>query len=109
MSATARLERAWHELQADAPGVRFRHQYERLRAGSRGRRVAQVAAGLALVAGGAGLLVAPGPGLLLIAVGLALIAGTSGRLARVLDRFEPWARDRMFRVRRRWWVPAGAT
>jgi hypothetical protein len=80
----------WRAFRDDRPGRRFQNHRERLREGSaRVVRVAGLAIGVLLVAGGGLLLVLPGPGTVLLAFGLGLLSGEIRALARWLDRAEP--------------------
>lgn len=102
MSILTRLRQHWTAFRDDAPGERFRHQYERMRRERAGLVVSAVVLGTLLVAFGVVLLFVPGPGLLLVVFGLALIASVSRPLATLLDRGEPIARRGARRVRTAW-------
>ena len=80
----------WRELRAAPPGERFELAYSANRkAGKRGwKRGAAILAGAVLVALGLFMLVAPGPGILVLILGAALVAGESLPMARFLDRAE---------------------
>jgi ferric-dicitrate binding protein FerR (iron transport regulator) len=80
----------WRELKAAPPGERFERAYRANRAqGKRGwKRAAAILAGALLVALGLFMLVAPGPGILVLVLGAALVGGESQPMARFLDRAE---------------------
>jgi putative transmembrane protein PGPGW len=99
------LEEEWHRFVEDPPGQRFQHHLERAKRSGRAARGAQLALGVALLAGGVVLLFIPGPGLLVMLFGAALLAGFSRRLAALLDRAEPRLRARVARGRD-WWRAA---
>ncbi|MEP6861154.1 MAG: PGPGW domain-containing protein [Deltaproteobacteria bacterium] len=90
------------KLRNDPPGERFQRQYDRLQQHSAVVRVLLSIAGGLLVAAGVAFLVLPGPGLPLLVVGLGMLAGLSHKLARALDRAEPFVRAQLHRVARRW-------
>lgn len=97
MLESARHE--WHCFREDRPGKRFANHHERAhRSPSKAKRVARIAVGALLLAGGVAMLFIPGPGLLVMLFGVALFAGESKRLASLLDRAEVWTRD--------WWKHA---
>jgi hypothetical protein len=81
-------------LSRGTPGRRFQERYLRARRAkhSAAKRIAKVAAGVAVIAVGIVLLPAPGPGLPVVLLGLALIAESSLRVAKTLDRIELRAR-----------------
>ena len=84
------LKQQWVVLARSAPGKRFQDRYQR-RSEQRGNtfvRVLYLAIGIALFALGLVLLIAPGPGFLVIFVGGALIAEESLLFAKGLDRAE---------------------
>jgi hypothetical protein len=56
---------------------------------TRNERAIRTAAGVALIAGGAVLLVLPGPGIATIAAGVALIPGGARKVARARAYIEP--------------------
>ena len=80
----------WRELKAAPAGERFERAYSANRKeGRRGwKRGAAILAGALLVAAGLFMLVAPGPGILVLIFGAALVAGESLLMARFLDRAE---------------------
>jgi hypothetical protein len=102
MAAMATVKREWQEFKRDQPGRRFQNQRRRMREGSKALMVAQISLGVVLIAGGAVLLVIPGPGIPLIVFGLAMLAGMSKRLATVLDRIEPSVRRVAIKARDTW-------
>jgi hypothetical protein len=104
----AKLEHQWHEFAHDKPGQRFENQHRRLKRGGKALLAGMTVVGALLVAGGVVLLFVPGPGLLVAVFGLALLAGTSSRLARVLDQMEPVVRRWASRAKA-WWSQASIT
>lgn len=90
------------KLRNDPPGERFQRQYDRLQQRSAVVRVLLSIAGGLLVAAGVAFMVLPGPGLPLLVVGLGMLAGLSHKLARALDRAEPFIRRQLHRVARHW-------
>jgi hypothetical protein len=89
------IERHWQEFAHGKPGRRFEDRYNRQRHhGERpATRIIGFTAGIALSMLGLILLVAPGPGVLLLLVGGGLIAQQSLSVARALDRVEVWLRN----------------
>jgi hypothetical protein len=77
----------WKAFQKAPAGERFARRYESRKrdGGSRWKRASTIVVGLALIVGGAILLVIPGPGLLVIAFGGALIAQEFRWAAKGLD------------------------
>lgn len=98
------LKQQWVVLARSAPGKRFQDRYERRseRRGNTFVRVLYLAIGIALFALGLVLLIAPGPGFLLIFVGGALIAEESLLFAKGLDRAELRLRALLGWVSRAW-------
>ena len=84
------MKDSWAALRAAPTGERFQQRYRAKRAaGKRGiRRAVGIFGGALLVAAGLFMLVAPGPGILVLLVGCALIAGESQSMARFLDAAE---------------------
>ena len=68
-------------------GERFQQRYrEKRKEGKRGpKRALSIIAGAVLIAAGLFMLVAPGPGILVLVVGCALVAEESNTMARFLD------------------------
>jgi hypothetical protein len=85
----------WQCFRESAPGRRFQDRYERTVNHVGWRRWGVIAAGTALCVIGTVMLVAPGPGVLLLAVGAFMLAEQSPLCARALDRLE-------LRLRRLW-------
>ena len=85
----AELRKHWRIFKNGRPGSRFQKLYEARKESGGPARIAFLAVGILLFAGGVVLLVIPGPGLPLIAFGAALLAQQSLWLARLLDRAEP--------------------
>jgi uncharacterized membrane protein HdeD (DUF308 family) len=77
------------------PGRRFQELYERRAPRSILKRWGRLLGGVLLCLAGLVMLVAPGPGILILLIGGALMAQESVAVARVLDRAE-------LRIRR-WW------
>jgi len=92
----------WRCFRDDRPGQRFQNHLQRVQRHSGPLRILSLALGVVLLAGGVVLLFIPGPGLLLILFGAALFAGESQRLARLLDRAEPRARQMGHRLLTSW-------
>ncbi len=99
-----RWQKTWKEFEKAPAGERFEQMYRR-RKGGPAARVGLIALGILLIAGGAVLLVIPGPGLPLIAVGAAFIAQQFLVVARALDRLELFLR-RQLRAARAFWKRA---
>jgi hypothetical protein len=80
----------WRDLKAAPPGERFELAYRSNRElGRRGwKRGAAIFGGAVLIAVGLFMLVAPGPGILVLVLGAALVAGESLLMARFLDGAE---------------------
>jgi hypothetical protein len=78
----------WRCFRESTPGRRFQERYERTANHAGWRRWAVIGGGAALCTVGTVMLVAPGPGVLLLAVGAFLLAEQSPTCARVLDRME---------------------
>ena len=78
----------WRCFRGSSPGRRFQERYERTVNHVGWRRWAVICGGTVLCAVGAVMLVAPGPGLLLLAVGAFMLAEQSPTCARALDRLE---------------------
>ena len=100
-------KREWKAFEKAPAGERFLRRYEsrKRETGSRWKRLVTIALGLALIVGGAILLVIPGPGLLVIAFGGALIGQEFRWAAVALD----WAESRLRKVARlaeRFWKNA---
>ena len=78
----------WRCFRESKPGRRFQDRYERTVNHVGWRRWAMLGAGGALCVVGTVMLVAPGPGVLLLAVGAFLLAEQSPTCAKALDRME---------------------
>jgi hypothetical protein len=78
----------WRCFRDSAPGRRFQDRYERTSNAAGWRRWAVLTAGAARCFVGLVMLVAPGPGILLLVVGAFMLAEQSLACARVLDRWE---------------------
>ena len=85
----------WRCFRESSPGRRFQERYERTVNHVGWRRWAVICCGAILCAVGVVMLVAPGPGVLLLAVGAFMLAEQSPTCARALDRLE-------LRLRRLW-------
>lgn len=87
---TGKLKRRWRELKAGEPGRRFQDEYRRRheRGAHRGRRIALLGAGAALILAGLFFLPAPGPGTVILVLGAGLMAEESRAAARALDWVE---------------------
>ena len=82
-------KKSWKDLESAPPGERFERMYRRRKSsGSAAGRIAMIAVGIVLIAGGVILLAIPGPGLLVIAFGGALIAQQFQAVARAFDALE---------------------
>ena len=86
----------WRELRTAPAGERFQQRYRAKRhAGKRGiGRALSILAGAVLIAAGLFMLVAPGPGIVVLAFGGALVAEESLPVARFMD----WAEVRIRRL-----------
>jgi hypothetical protein len=84
------MKGGWQALKSAPPGERFKRRYFSNRElGRRGvKRALMIIAGAALVALGLFMLIAPGPGILVLIVGGALVAEESLPAARFLDSAE---------------------
>lgn len=100
------LRQHWKDFKAGTPGKRFqeihRKRKERQGAGSTARKWVFTGLGILLTLVGLVLLVAPGPGTLLLAPGLALLAGESMGVARALDWMELRLRALLAWAKKRW-------
>jgi hypothetical protein len=87
---------SWEALKSAPPGERFKRRYfSRRELGRRGpKRVLMIVAGSLLIGVGLFMLVAPGPGILVLVLGAALVAEESLPMARFLD----WAEIRIRRA-----------
>jgi len=104
----AKWKRSLRAFRESPPGERFVRRYRAHRgSGKPAARIALVAVGLVLIAGGAILLVIPGPGLLVIAFGGALVAQESLWTAKALDWLELVLR-RLHRSGGRFWKNASS-
>jgi hypothetical protein len=98
------LKKNWTELSRERPGRRFQNRHRKQdRSGSGTSRALKLAAAIALLVGGAVLLVVPGPGSVLIVIGAALLAEESRIVARFMDRAEVRTR-RWIRGAHAWWM-----
>jgi hypothetical protein len=90
------IRNTWKQLMKGRPGHRFQSQYRRRQQERRSplRRVLFVGGGILIMAAGAFLLAAPGPGVLVVFLGGALVAQESLTAARTLD----WAEVRLRHV-----------
>jgi hypothetical protein len=86
----------WQEFKAAHPGERFKRRYSaKQKRGKRGwKRGLSILAGSILVAAGLFMLVAPGPGIVVLMVGAAMVAEESLPTARFLD----WSEVRIRRA-----------
>jgi len=99
--ARRKLDECWRCLRNGSPGSRFLwlHEQRQVRQ-DREASAAWMLGGLILVCVGLILLVAPGPGLLVIAAGVFLLARESRQAARSFDRCEVHCRLALNRFRR---------
>lgn len=99
MSLRERLREDWRRFKDHEPGRRFEERYQQRHEKRTHRlapsRVLPVVGGLALIAVGLLMLVAPGPGLAAIFLGLGLIGSEFRPVARLMDHLE-------VRLRRLW-------
>lgn len=88
------LKKRWQEFKQGEPGKRFRDRYFRRRRTPRSQfwKMTLLAGGTLIMAVGVVMLVAPGPGILVLVLGASLVAQESLTLARLLDRTELVAR-----------------
>jgi len=86
------------------PGQRFHMRFRHARRAGQGptKRWTMLVLGLALVIVGAVMLVAPGPGVLVLVLGASLLARQSLRVARWLDTFEVKLRVWVHSLSRHW-------
>ena len=97
------MKRSWQAFRLSPPGMRFTERYHRRQRDTNGgwspSRIAYIAAGLALVAGGLLLVPFPGPGWLVVFFGLALVGSEFKPVAEALDvteiRLRVWGRAAM--------------
>ena len=84
------MKGAWQALKSAPPGERFQRRYRTNRElGRRGaKRALTILAGTLVLALGLVMLVAPGPGILVVILGGAMVAQESLPMARFLDRTE---------------------
>jgi hypothetical protein len=94
-------KREWKSFKNDEAGERFANHHQRMEGKGMASRIARMAVGALLVAGGIVMLFVPGPGLLAMLFGVALFAGESEWLAERMDRLEVAARRTWQRVRAR--------
>ena len=85
-----KLKQSWRDFEEDTPGKRFQDYYKRRHQSrqSAWRKALFIAGGLLIVAAGVFMLIAPGPGLLVVFLGAVLIAQQSLLAARTLDWLE---------------------
>jgi uncharacterized protein (TIGR02611 family) len=104
-----KLKQEWAILARSAPGKRFQNRYHRRknRRGSAIVRVLYLAVGITLFAFGLVLLLAPGPGFLVIFLGGAMIAEESLLVARALDWAELRLRALLAWMQRAWKKASG--
>ena len=97
MAAMMFISERWRCFRESTPGRRFQERYERTVNHVGWRRWALIGTGGVLCAVGTVMLVAPGPGVLLLAVGAFMLAEQSLACAKALDRLELWLRRLMRR------------
>lgn len=102
MAAVHEMKHEWRQFRRDAPGARFLNHRRRMKRKPTWVAAVRLGLGIALVTAGVAFLFLPGPGLVGIVFGVALLAGMSTRLARLMDRAEPWLRARARALRRGW-------
>ena len=97
------LKKNWTALSREPPGRRFQNRHRRQdRRSSGAGRTLKLALAIALLSGGAVLLLIPGPGSVLILIGAALLAEESIIVARFMDRAEVRIRKWIGAAHRRW-------
>jgi uncharacterized protein (TIGR02611 family) len=99
-----KLKQSWRDFEEDTPGKRFQDYYKRRHQSrqSAWRKALFIASGLLIIAAGVFMLVAPGPGLLVVFLGAMLIAQQSLLAARALDWLELRLRELTVWSLRRW-------
>lgn len=104
------LKKRWQEFKRGEPGRRFQDRYFRLRKNQKSHfwKVALVLGGSVLMALGAVMLVAPGPGVLVLVLGASFVAQESLAAARILDKTEVLARRVAAWSLRKWRTMTGA-
>ena len=84
------LKKRWQEFKRGVPGRRFQERYFRVRKNPKSHfwKMALIGGGSLLMALGVVMLVAPGPGLLVLVLGASFVAQESLAAARALDSAE---------------------
>jgi len=97
------VKERWRALRSAPPGERFQQRFHARRlVRKRGlSRVLAIFGGTAVLVAGAVMLVAPGPGILVLALGAALVAEESLWMARLLDRSELRIRNLISALRKK--------
>lgn len=82
------FKQRWHHFSETPPGQRFTkhfHQRQQQRPSSLHNKILAFGGGILLIGVGLIMLIAPGPGILVVLIGAALIAQESLTAARILD------------------------
>lgn len=106
--AFAEIKQEWKLFKHDAPGYRFCHHRDRMLRRSKALNIAGLILGIALIAGGVVFCFLPGPGTVLMVFGFALVGARWARMARLMDRAEPWVRRFFHHQQRRWNAMSGS-
>ena len=98
------LKNRWHEFKRGEPGRRFQDRYFRVRKNPKSHfwKMALIGGGSLLMARGVIMLVAPGPGILVLLLGASFVAQESLLAARFLDKAEVVARGAAAWSLRKW-------
>lgn len=108
MAAVAEMKQEWQLFKHDEPGQRFLNHRDRMRRRSRRLNVLGLVVGIALIVAGIVFCFLPGPGLIPLVFGFALVAARWKRMARMMDRAEPRAREFGHRQKERWKAMPGS-
>lgn len=89
------LKKRWRDFKQGEPGKRFQDRYFRRRRTPRSQfwKVALLGGGTLIMAVGLVMLVAPGPGILVLVLGASFVAQESYFAAQLLDRAEIFGRN----------------
>lgn len=105
MSDRLSLKQRWQRFASVPPGQRFREHFKRRQAShpsSFHKRILAMGAGILIMGLGVVMLIAPGPGILVLVFGGMLVAQESLSAARMMDWADVRARRLAVRGRRVW-------